>query len=101
MKKILVILDGIVAKKLMKRIIETNTRDNSYDVVYLNDSIVPEQKASNFTFYKFDPTSESKLSMVLDKDTHTQVLIALNSKEEMLNVIKNIREKKRIYLLRF
>lgn len=95
MKKILVILDGLIAKRLMKRIIETNTRDNSYDVVYLNDAIVPEQKPSNFTFYKFDPTSESKLAMVLDKDTHAQVLAALNSKDEMVNVIKNIRARKK------
>ncbi|WP_321312609.1 TrkA C-terminal domain-containing protein [Halarcobacter sp.] len=95
MKKILIILDGIVAKKLMQRIIETNTTENSYDVVYMNDAIVPEQKASNFTFYKFDPTSESKLAMVLDKDVHTQVLVALNSKDEMLNVIKNIKARKK------
>ncbi len=95
MKNILVILDGIVAKKLMQRIIETNTRDNSYDVIYTNDAIVPTQKASNFTFYKFDPTSESKLGMVLDKDVHSQVLIALNSKDEMLNVIKNIQNRKK------
>ncbi|WP_320035168.1 TrkA C-terminal domain-containing protein [Halarcobacter sp.] len=95
MKKILIILDGIVAKKLMQRIIETNTTENSYDVVYINDAIVPEQKASNFTFYKFDPTSESKLAMVLDKDVHTQVLVALNSKDEMLNVIKNIKARKK------
>ncbi len=95
MKKILVILDGIVAKKLMQRIVETNTRDNSYDVVYMNDNILPEQKASNITFYKFDPTSESKIGMVLDKDIHAQALIALNSKDEMLNVIKNIKERKK------
>ncbi|PLY06506.1 MAG: potassium transporter TrkA [Arcobacter sp.] len=95
MKKILVILDGIVAKKLMQRIVESNTRDNSYDVVYMNDDVLPEQKASNFTFYKFDPTSESKLGMVLDKDIHSQALVALNSKEEMLNVIKNIKARKK------
>ena len=40
------------------------------------------------SFYKFDPTSKSNLSMVLDKNIHTEVLIALNSKDEMLNVIK-------------
>ena len=95
MKKILVILDGIVAKKLMQRMVETNTTENSYDVVYLSDAIVPEHKPSNFTFYKFDPTSESKLAMVLDKDTHSQVLIALNSKDEMINVIKNIKARKK------
>ena len=92
MKKILIILDGIVAKKLMQRIIEANTGDNSYDVIYMSDVILPVQKPSNFTFYKFDPTSKSKLAMVLDKNIHTEVLIALNSKDEMLNVIKNIRE---------
>ncbi|RXK03110.1 potassium transporter TrkA [Arcobacter sp. CECT 8989] len=94
MKKILVILDGIVAKKLMRRIVESNTTENNYDVVYMNDAIVPEQKPSNFTFYKFDPTSESKLAMVLDKDIHIQALVALNSKDEMLNVIKNIKTRK-------
>ena len=92
MKKILIILDGIVAKKLMQRIVEANTGDNSYDVIYMSDAILPIQKPSNFTFYKFDPTSKSKLSMVLDKKIHTEVLIALNSKDEMLNVIKNIKE---------
>ena len=94
MKKILVILDGIVAKKLLNRIIESNVNDNSYDVIYINDVIVGEHRPSNFTFYKFDPTSKSKISMVLDKDIHTEVLIALNSKDEMLNVIKNIKDSK-------
>ena len=92
MKKILIILDGIVAKKLMQRIVEANTVDNNYDVIYMSDLILPVQKPSNFTFYKFDPTSKSKLAMVLDKNIHTEVLIALNSKDEMLSVIKNIKE---------
>ena len=95
MKKILIILDGIVAKKLLQRIVESNTGDNNYDVVYLNDVILPVQKPSNFTFYKFDPTSNSKLSIVLEKNIHTEVLMALNSKDEMLSVIKNIREYKK------
>jgi len=95
MKKILIILDGIVAKRLLQRIVESNTGDNSYDVVYMSDAILPVQKPSNFTFYKFDPTSKSKLSMVLDKDIHSEVMMALNSKDETLNVIKNIREYKK------
>jgi hypothetical protein len=95
MKKILIVLDGIIAKKLMHRIVDANTGDNNYDVIYMSDVILPIQKPSNFTFYKFDPTSKSKLAMVLDKNIHTEVLIALNSKDEMLNVIKNIREHKK------
>jgi hypothetical protein len=94
MKKILIILDGIVAKKLLQRVIETNTGDNSYDVIYMNETILPDKRPSNFTFFRFDPTSKSKLAMVLSKDVHAQVLIALNSKDEMLNVIKNIQEEK-------
>ena len=94
MKKILVILDGIVAKRLMQRIVETNTGENFYDIVYMNDVILPEKRPSNFTFYKFDPTSKSKLSVVLEKDIHSQALIALNSKDEMESVIKNIKEEK-------
>ena len=95
MKKILIILDGIVAKKLLQRIVESNTGDNNYDVVYLNDVILPVQKPSNFTFYKFDPTSNSKLTMVLEKNIHSEVMMALNSKDEMMSVIKNIREYKK------
>ena len=95
MKKILVILDGIVAKKLLHRIVESNTGDNYYDIIYLNDLILPEKKPSNFTFYKFDPTSPSKLAMVLDKNIHSEALIALNSKDEMLSVIANIKEQQR------
>lgn len=95
MKKILIILDGIVAKNLMHRIVDANTGDNNYDVIYLNDAILPVQRPANFTFYKFDPTSKSKLNMVLDKNIHTESLIALNSKDEMLSVIRNIREHKK------
>ena len=96
MKKILIILDGVVAKTLLKRIIDANTIDNAYDVIYMHDVILSEKKPANFTFYKFDPTSLSKLEMVLGKNIHTEAIIALNSKDEMINVVKNIRTKKRI-----
>ena len=96
MKKILIILDGIVAQKLLKRIIDANTAENSYDVIYMNDLILPDKKPANFTFYKFDPTSLSKLSIIINKQIYTEAIISLNSKEEMINVIKNIREKQRL-----
>ncbi len=95
MKKILIILDGIVAKKLLHRILDTNSGENYYDIIYMNDQILTDKKPSNFTFYKFDPTSPTKLAMVLDKDIHSEVLIALNSKDEMLSVIANIKQQKR------
>ncbi|VAY87460.1 TrkA domain protein [hydrothermal vent metagenome] len=87
----MIILDGIIAKKLLYRIIETNTRTNIYDIIYSNDYILPEQKPTNFTFYKFDPTSFSKLKFVLDKVIHSDTLVVLNNKNDTLSVIDNIK----------
>lgn len=97
MKNILVVVDGIVGHKLLNRMVSANTGDNVYDVVYMNEKILPEKKPSNFTFYQFDPTSMSKMLLVLNKDIHTDVLIVLTTKDETINTIKNIRfEKKNI-----
>lgn len=95
MKNILVIVDGIVGNKLLHRMVDANTGDNNYDIVYMNEKILPEVRPSNFTFYHFDPTSLSKLLLVLNKDIHTDVLIVLTTKDETLNVIKNVRYKKK------
>jgi len=95
MKNILVILDGIVSKKLLSRMVESNVVNNMYDVVYMDDSILCDEKPENFTFYKFDPTSFSKLHTVLSKVSHTEVLIVLSNKDEILSVIKNIRTYKK------
>ena len=92
MKNVLVILDGMVSKKLLDRMVETNTGNNSYDVIYTNDYILSEQRPSNFTFYRFDPTSASKLKLVLDKVLHNEALVVLNSKEDTLSVVANIRK---------
>ncbi len=97
MKNVLVILDGIIAKKLLSRMVEINTGSNSYDIIYINDYILSEQKPSNFTFYKFDPTSQSKLKFVLDKVVHNEGLVVLNSKADTLSVIANIREQKKTF----
>jgi hypothetical protein len=91
MKKILVILDGIVAKKLLDRMVNSNTNDNQYDIVYLDDSILPTNKPLNFTFYNFDPTSYSKLFPLISNNFYSEVLLVLNAKDEVLNVIENIR----------
>ena len=75
MKNILIILDGMIAKTLLQKVIDYNTKENKYDVIYMNDIIIPNKKPSNFTFYKFDPTSLSKLEIVLDKVIHTSCII--------------------------
>ena len=65
--------------------------DNMYDVVYIHDHLLPDERPSNFTFYQLDPTSHFKLFTVLNKDIHSEVLVVLTSKAETENTIKNIR----------
>jgi hypothetical protein len=92
MKNVLVILDGPIGKHLIKRMIDLNNNLNQYDIIYMDDKLVPESKPSNFIFYKFDPTSYSKLSFLLKKVLYQDALIVLDSKEDTLSVIKNIRK---------
>ena len=93
MKNVLVILDGKIAKYLIKRMVDLNNNLNHYDVVYSDDFILPDVIPSNFTLYKFDPTSYSKLLFVLNKVLYQDALIVLNNKEDTLAVIHNIRLK--------
>lgn len=55
MKKILIILDGIVAKKLLNRIVESNTGENYYDVVYINDQIMTTKSHPILLFINLIP----------------------------------------------
>ena len=91
MKRVLILLDGIVAKNLLKRLVELDTSHSVYDVVYMNDSILTMRKPSNFTFYKFDPTSLSKLKLIMTKVSYNDILIVLGNKDDTVSVIENIR----------
>lgn len=93
MKNVLVILDGKIAKYLVKRMIDLNNNLNQYDIVYNDDSIFSDPLPSNFTLYKFDPTSYSKLKFVLEKAPYQDALVALATKEDTIAVVSNIRMK--------
>lgn len=93
MKNVLLILNGNISKYLIKRMLDLNNNLNQYNIVYTDESILPKTIPANFLFYKFDPTSYSKLSFLLKKDYYQDALIAMDSKEETLAVIENIRKK--------
>jgi len=93
MKNVLVILDGHIAKNLLKRMIDLNNNFNQYDIVYTNDTLLENNIPSNFTLYKFDPTSYSKLSFLLNKVPYQDALVVLSTKEDTIAVIENIRRK--------
>ncbi|MFZ9659989.1 MAG: COG3400 family protein [Arcobacteraceae bacterium] len=92
MKKVLILLDGIVAKSLLNRLVELDTSHSMYDIVYMNDNILPEKKPQNFTFYKFDPTSLSKLQLVMSKVIHNDILVVLGNKHDTISAASNIRK---------
>lgn len=95
MKKVLLILDGDVAKALLNRLIQANITHSEYDVVYINDNLIEGiEKSSNFIFYKFDPTSYSKISLILSKKNHEDCLVVFSNKFDTLEIVSNIKKIK-------
>lgn len=92
MKRVLILLDGIVAKSLLQRLVQLDTSHSLYDIVYMNDSILCKEKPQNFTFYKFDPTSFSKLKLIMKNVNHNEILLVMATKNDTLAVIENIRK---------
>ena len=90
MKKVLIIVDGHIAAGLLKRLVQQDTSHSVYDIVYVNDRIIPKKHSDNFTFYKFDATSYSKLDFVMKKVLHHEILVVLSNKIDTLSVVDNI-----------
>ncbi len=95
MKKILLIINGLNGKQFLDRIVKNLTSTNEYFVVYYEDDVLPEKKPENFKFFKFDPTSFVKLSLLLKSETFFQITIVLPNKTNVEEVIKNIRMVKK------
>ena len=91
MKRILIIADGILAKHFLERVMIGDTSDNFYDVVYYRDKTLPERKAEDFTFLKFDPTSFEKLYPLLNRNYY-QVMIVVSKRIDATATYQNIRE---------
>lgn len=91
MKKILLIVNGLIAEEFLQRISDDFVNTNEYYVVYYEDEILPSKKSENFKYFKFDPTSYAKLSTILKRENFFQVLIILSNKIDVEAVIKNIR----------
>lgn len=91
MRKILLILDGIVAKQFLESLSNTYIGKNVYDVVYMDDATISGEMPEVIKLHKFDPTSFSKLLKILDGDI-SEVFIILRSKEEVRATFQNIRK---------
>ena len=92
MKKILIIADGNTASRFLSRVASSDTTDNKYYVVYYHDKTLPQTKVERFTYYKFDPTSFSKLSTLLESEDFHQCMIILANKTDLESTYENIRK---------
>ncbi|MFK5882151.1 MAG: TrkA C-terminal domain-containing protein [Sulfurospirillum sp.] len=92
MKKILILADGILAKYFLERVISSQDGENNYSVVYYRAETLPAAKPENFKFYEFDPTSEEKLSVILNDDYY-QAMVLVSTKLDAIGTYKNIRKQ--------
>jgi hypothetical protein len=90
MQRILILADGRSAKIFLHRLVKISNKDDIYDVVYLDKSILPDEKLSNINYYQFDPSSLIKLSDLLKFD-YRLVLISLKNQKDIDGSISNIR----------
>jgi hypothetical protein len=93
MKKILIIADGILAKHFLERVMAHKGSENHYTVITYRPKTLPktEKIPENFTFLDFDPTSETKLSMVVHKE-FAQIMILVSKEVDAVASYRNIRK---------
>jgi hypothetical protein len=90
MKKVLITASGSLAKRFISRVNEMHSNDIIYDIVYYDDDIIPNNDLLHCNFYKFDPTSASKLSTIFSKQ-HVLAVIVMQEQLDATQVYKNLR----------
>ncbi|TQR34494.1 potassium transporter TrkA [Campylobacter sp. MIT 99-7217] len=91
MDNILVIIDGILAKYFLERLCLQKALTSFLHIVYYNDeSISMNVQNENTKFYKFDPTSSSKMQNLLIQD-FTQIFIYMKDEFDAKNTYENLR----------
>jgi len=102
MKNILILAEGLTAKHFINRINKKRIGSNQYTVVTPKKMKDIKDAVSDMEFYKFDPTSYSKLREMIYSKNFTSVYIVLDSVQESTETLKNIRhidEKIKVFLL--
>ncbi|WQS95082.1 COG3400 family protein [Helicobacter pylori] len=84
MKKIALILDGIVAKNFLDLVLRHYSNHNFYIVVVKDESLIPKNYPSTFAFHCFDATSSFRLLQVLNDEVSDAFLIIQDFKEQCI-----------------
>lgn len=67
MKKVVLVLDGVVAKTFLDSVLEKYFSNNLYVVIVKDPSMIPEKIPSAFHFYHFDFTSAFHLNQTFEE----------------------------------
>ncbi len=84
LKKIALILDGIVAKNFLDLVLRHYSSHNFYIVVVKDENLIPKNYPSTFAFYCFDATSSFRLLQALDDEVSDLFLIMQDAKEQRI-----------------
>lgn len=97
-KKVVLILDGIVAKKFLQAVLEKYFSNNLYNIITNDAAIVPEEIPNGFNFFTFDPTSSYKLLNAIDSDVSDIFILMQNSDERKVvyDIVRNSYKDARI-----
>ncbi|PAF41674.1 TrkA C-terminal domain-containing protein [Helicobacter sp. 11S03491-1] len=100
MKKIVLIADGIVAKKFLETVLEKYFSNNLYIVILKDSNFLPDKIPSTFNFQVFDPTSSYRLLNAIDNDISDVFVVMENPKEREIvyEIIKSRHKDIRIVL---
>jgi len=94
MKKILVISDGDIGDHFINRLTSIYSNDNIYYIIDAKSGKHRDLNPAKFKVFNFDPTSLYKIANILKMD-FIQVVVALSSKVDTEQTIKNIRSIKK------
>ena len=75
MKKIGLILEGKTAQNFLSHLLEQYHSSHYYTIITQESDLIPPSHPNNFSFFCFDPTSNSKLCKTLTGDYHQFFLI--------------------------
>ncbi len=92
MKKILVIADGLLANVFLQRLEDLDATDNIYHIVYYKENTLTKKRSDKFIYYHIDPTSFTKLSMLLEDVEFYQIMLILGNKTDLQATYENIRK---------
>lgn len=101
MRKVLLILDGIVAKEFASTITNKYFNKNYYIFVSLDKNLLPTNQTEYYETYQFDPCSSRKLKEILSPQI-TDCYIITDQKEDreiIYNIIRSYSKNIQITML--